>query len=141
MSANFHKGIHSSISTVFIVGTTANSSSSSSGPKRTDYFEDNDETFDSGQAIKSRVFTNRAHDRGRSFGGRGQFSGFGRNGPSLGDDGYQSSNRFSNDVELKISSGDVGRIIGVCMCVCLCAQCSHPLNALANENYCLCLYV
>ena len=112
---------------MFIVGTTANStSSSSSGPKRTDYFEDNDETFDSGQAIKSRVFTNRGHDRGRSFGGRGRSSDFGRNGPSLGDDVYQSNNRFSNDVELKISSGDVGRIIGVCVSVCL-SVCVHSV--------------
>ncbi|XP_065891815.1 probable ATP-dependent RNA helicase DDX53 isoform X2 [Dysidea avara] len=95
---------------VYFPSTTTNNNSSDQ--KRNDYFGDDVETFDSSQTIKSRVFTNRSYDRGRPFGGRGRSSGFGRNGPSLGDDGYQTSNSFSNDVELKISSGDVGRIIG-----------------------------
>jgi len=110
---------------------SATTTNNGSRQKRTDYFEDDNETFDSSHTIQSQVFTNRSNDRGRSFGGRGRSGGFGRRGsPSMGDDGHQPSNRFSDDLELKISSGDVGRIIGVvvfvvadlvCGILCVCA--------------------
>ena len=54
------------------------------------------------------MFKNKyADSRGRSFGSESA----GRSGqPFVGN---ESGNRFSDDLELKVNSGDVGRIIGM----------------------------
>ena len=84
----------------------------SGGRNTVGYLEDNDyvkerDTSSSGQYIKSRVFKNRYSDSGgRSFGSEST----GRSRPFMGDENHS---RFPDDVELRVNSGDIGRIIGM----------------------------
>ena len=101
---------------------------SKSGQHRTvDYFEDDyhvkseRDTPSNGHHIKSQVFRNRNFDsggrsfsnEGTRFGGRSsQDRGSNRSSrPYMDDQSHQ--NRFSDDLILKVNSGDIGRIIGM----------------------------
>ena len=101
---------------------------SKSGQHRTvDYFEDDyyvkseRDTPSNGHHIKSQVFRNRNFDSGgRSFSNEGtrfgsrssQDRGSNRSSrPYVDDQSHQ--NRFSDDLILKVNSGDIGRIIGM----------------------------
>ena len=102
---------------------------SKSGQHRTvDYFEDDNyyvkserDTPSNGHHIKSQVFRNRNFDSGgRSFSNEGtrfgsrssQDRGSNRSSrPYVDDQSHQ--NRFSDDLILKVNSGDIGRIIGM----------------------------
>ena len=107
----------------------------SGGQRAVDYYEDDDyvrDTPSNSHHIKSRVFRNKNVDR--SFNNETGSSRFGRSDQPCVDDTRQpsesspggrfgrrsqpfvESDRFSDDVVLKINSGDVGRIIGT-VCV------------------------
>lgn len=103
----------------------------SGGQRTVDYYEDDDyvrDTSSNGHHIKSRVFRNKNVDR--PFNNETGSSRFGRSDQPFVDDTRQpsesslggrfgrrsqpfvESDKFSDDVVLKINSGDVGRIIG-----------------------------
>lgn len=99
-----------------------------SGERKTvDCFEDNDyvkserDTSSNGHHIKSRVFKNKNFDSGGGsfsnessrFGSRNSYDrGGGRSSQPFVDD-QSGHNRFSDNLVLKVNSGDIGRIIGM----------------------------
>ena len=100
------------------------------GRKAVDYFEDDDVKPEAASYNgESMVFKNKSFDSGRrSFGNkrsrqpfmenRGHESGGRMFGRSNADgEGYS---RFSDDVELKVNSGDVGKIIGTSILYIVC---------------------